>query len=90
MENTTDSAPGVLARSLAINAPNSCGKFQPVVSGMFRVVAPACSRGGHRPDCVMLCMPGIRWEGRCGLHGTTAGSGMQGFALLQHVMYQAE
>jgi len=37
----TLSAPGVFALILAIRLPNSCGRFQPVVSGIFRVVAPA-------------------------------------------------
>ena len=37
---TTLSAPGTLRRRLEMRSPNSQGMFQPVVSGMFRVVAP--------------------------------------------------
>ena len=33
--------PSVLAFSLAMSPPNSWGRFHPVVSGMFTVVAPA-------------------------------------------------
>mmetsp|Transcript_11203 Transcript_11203/g.28732 ORF Transcript_11203/g.28732 Transcript_11203/m.28732 type:complete len:280 (+) Transcript_11203:934-1773(+) len=35
------SMPGVLALIAAMRLPNSCGRFQPVVSGMLSVVAPA-------------------------------------------------
>lgn len=41
VEMMTLSMPGVLALMSAIRLPNSCGRFQPVVSGMLRVVAPA-------------------------------------------------
>jgi hypothetical protein len=37
----TESAPGVLALMAAMRPPNSWGRFQPVVSGMLSVVAPA-------------------------------------------------
>jgi hypothetical protein len=37
----TLSAPGVFFLMAAMSPPNSWGRFQPVVSGMLRVVAPA-------------------------------------------------
>lgn len=41
VEITTFSPPGVSDLTLLIRAAYSCGNAQPVVSGMFRVVAPA-------------------------------------------------